>query len=50
MALGAHNVQVCTAAMVYGFKVVEDMSDGLNNWMDEKGHAHSPTSSGKPWP
>src|SRR6266403_2155632 len=38
MALGAHNVQVCTAAMVYGFKVVEDMIDGLNNWMDEKGH------------
>src|SRR5467141_806811 len=34
MALGAHNVQVCTAAMVYGFKVVEDMIDGLNNWMD----------------
>jgi dihydropyrimidine dehydrogenase (NAD+) subunit PreA len=38
MALGAHNVQVCTAAMVYGFKVVEDMIDGLNNWMDAKGY------------
>src|SRR3954454_12514592 len=38
MALGAGNVQVCTAAMVYGFKVVGDMIDGLNNWMDEKGH------------
>jgi dihydropyrimidine dehydrogenase (NAD+) subunit PreA len=38
MALGAGNVQVCTAAMVYGFKVVEDMIDGLNHWMDEKAY------------
>jgi len=39
MALGAGNVQVCTAAMVYGFKIVEEMISGLKNWMDEKGHA-----------
>ena len=39
MALGAGNVQVCTAAMTYGFKVVEEMITGLENWMDEKGHA-----------
>jgi dihydropyrimidine dehydrogenase (NAD+) subunit PreA len=38
MALGAANVQVCTAAMTYGFKVVEDMTEGLSAWMDEKGH------------
>lgn len=38
MALGAGAVQVCTAAMVYGFKIVEDMIDGLGNWMDEKGY------------
>jgi dihydropyrimidine dehydrogenase (NAD+) subunit PreA len=38
MALGAGNVQVCTAAMVYGFKIVEEMVSGLNNWMDEKGY------------
>jgi hypothetical protein len=25
--------------MHYGFKIVEDMIDGLNNWMDEKGYA-----------
>ncbi len=29
IALGAGNVQVCTAAMLYGFKIVEDMIDGL---------------------
>jgi dihydropyrimidine dehydrogenase (NAD+) subunit PreA len=36
MALGAANVQVCTAAMVYGFKIVEELIDGMKNWMDEK--------------
>ncbi len=38
MALGAGSVQVCTAAMTYGFKVVEDMIEGLSDWMDEKGY------------
>jgi len=39
MALGAGNVQVCTAAMAYGFRIVEDMVEGLKNWMDEKNYA-----------
>ena len=38
IALGATTVQVCTAAMHYGFRIVEDMADGLSNWMDEKGY------------
>ena len=38
MALGAGNVQVCTAAMTYGFKIVDELIDGLAAWMDEKGH------------
>ena len=38
MALGAGNVQVCTAAMTYGFKIVTEMADGLSRWMDEKGY------------
>jgi len=37
IALGATTVQVCTAAMHYGFRIVEDMADGLSRWMDEKG-------------
>ncbi|WP_412565324.1 NAD-dependent dihydropyrimidine dehydrogenase subunit PreA [Thalassobius sp. MITS945101] len=37
MALGAGNVQVCTAAMTYGFKVVEEMISGLSDYMDRKG-------------
>ena len=39
IALGCGNVQVCTAAMVYGFKIVEEMKAGLSDWMDEKGYA-----------
>ena len=38
IALGCGTVQVCTAAMVYGFKIVQDMIDGLANFMDEHGH------------
>jgi dihydroorotate dehydrogenase/NAD-dependent dihydropyrimidine dehydrogenase PreA subunit len=37
LALGASNVQVCTAAMVYGFKIIDDLTDGLGNFLDEKG-------------
>jgi dihydropyrimidine dehydrogenase (NAD+) subunit PreA len=37
IALGSSNVQVCTAAMVYGFKIVQEMTDGLSNYMDEMG-------------
>ena len=39
IALGCGNVQVCTAAMTYGFKVVQEMISGLSQWMDEKGHS-----------
>jgi len=37
MALGAGNVQVCTAAMTYGFKVVQEMISGLSEFMDNHG-------------
>jgi len=37
MALGAGNVQVCTAAMTYGFGIVKEMISGLSLWMDRKG-------------
>ena len=37
IALGSGTVQVCTAAMVYGFKIVQDMESGLSNYMDEMG-------------
>ena len=37
LALGASNVQVCTAAMVYGFKIIDDLIDGLSDFLDQKG-------------
>jgi dihydropyrimidine dehydrogenase (NAD+) subunit PreA len=37
IALGCGNVQVCTAAMTYGFKIVQDMCSGLAEYMDAKG-------------
>ncbi len=37
LLLGASNVQVCTAVMHYGYRIVEDMIDGLSNYLDEKG-------------
>jgi dihydropyrimidine dehydrogenase (NAD+) subunit PreA len=37
--LGCGTVQVCTAAMHYGYRIVEDMLDGLQNWMREKNFA-----------
>ena len=38
ISMSAGNVQVCTAAMTYGFKIVEEMISGLSRWMDEKGY------------
>src|SRR5580658_9526600 len=37
IAVGASTVQVCTAAMHYGFRIVEDMIDGLSGYMDAHG-------------
>ncbi len=39
IALGCGTVQVCTAAMTYGFKIVTEMAEGLSDWMDDKGYA-----------
>jgi dihydropyrimidine dehydrogenase (NAD+) subunit PreA len=37
MALGAGTVQVCTAAMTYGFGIVKELTAGLSLYMDQKG-------------
>jgi dihydropyrimidine dehydrogenase (NAD+) subunit PreA len=36
--------------MVYGFKIVQDMIDGLANYMDEKGYANLDAFRGKALP
>ena len=38
MLLGASSVQVCTAAMHYGFGIVREMKSGLIDFMEQKGY------------
>ncbi len=45
--LGANSVQVCTAVMHHGFRIVEDMIEGLSNWMEEKGYTSLDQVRGK---
>jgi dihydropyrimidine dehydrogenase (NAD+) subunit PreA len=37
LALGAANVQVCTAVMHFGFRIVDDLIEGLSEYLDSKG-------------
>ena len=37
IALGSASVQVCTEVMLKGYRIVEDMIEGLEDYMDEKG-------------
>ncbi|MGF1277209.1 NAD-dependent dihydropyrimidine dehydrogenase subunit PreA [Acetobacter sp. AC2005] len=47
LAMGSTSLQVCTAAMHYGFRIVEDMVDGLSAWMDQKEYVDIPAVSGQ---
>src|SRR3974390_1520185 len=42
LLLGASSLQVCTAVMHYGFRIIEDLCAGLANWMDDQGLATVP--------
>ena len=35
--LGCHNVQICTAVMQYGYRIIDDLQLGLQNYMSERG-------------
>ncbi len=50
MLLGATSVQVCTAAMHYGFRIVRDMLDGLENFLEDKGFTSVTDIIGKSLP
>jgi dihydropyrimidine dehydrogenase (NAD+) subunit PreA len=50
MALGSTSVQVCTAVMHYGYRIVEDMLEGLSDFLDEKGMASAMDLVGKAVP
>lgn len=38
--LGCRNVQVCTAVMQYGYRIIEDLILGLQNYMADNGVEH----------
>ena len=38
--LGCQNVQVCTAVMQYGYRIIDDLVDGLQNYMASRGVPH----------
>jgi dihydropyrimidine dehydrogenase (NAD+) subunit PreA len=50
LLLGSSSVQVCTEVMLRGFRIVEDMIDGLNDYMDSHGFANLQQLIGKAVP
>ena len=38
--LGCQNVQVCTAVMQYGYRIIDDLIDGLKTYMASRGVKH----------
>jgi dihydropyrimidine dehydrogenase (NAD+) subunit PreA len=50
MALGATSVQVCTEVMLRGYRIVEDMIEGLAYWMRSHGYKRLDDFVGKAVP
>jgi len=50
LLLGSMSLQVCTAVMHYGYRIIEDLCEGLSGWMDEKGFATIADVTGKSLP
>jgi len=48
--LGADSVQICTAVMHYGFRIIDDLIEGMTNWMEEKGYTSLNEIKGKAIP
>ena len=45
--LGAVSVQLCTVVMHYGFRIIDDLIEGLTNWMESKGYTKLEQIRGK---
>lgn len=50
LLVGARTVQVCTEVMRHGYGIIEDMLDGLGNYLEEKGIARVEDLIGKALP
>jgi len=47
LLLGSTSLQVCTAAMHHGYRIIEDLCEGLSGWMDDHGFATIADVTGK---
>ena len=47
IAMGCSTVQVTTAVMQYGYRIIEDMIDGLSRYLTEKGYHSVAEMQGK---
>ena len=50
IALGSGNVQICTAAMTYGFRIIHELVSGLSLWMENKGFSNISEFQGRAVP
>ncbi len=49
-SVGARNIQICTAVMHYGFRIVDDLKSGLSNYMKRRGFGRVSDIVGKALP
>jgi dihydropyrimidine dehydrogenase (NAD+) subunit PreA len=50
LAVGAENIQICTAVMHHGFRIVDDLKSGLSSYMKSKGFSAVDNIVGKALP
>ncbi len=50
LAVGASNVQICTAVMMHGFGIIEDLCSGLDEYLVRKGYGSVSDLAGKALP
>jgi dihydropyrimidine dehydrogenase (NAD+) subunit PreA len=50
LAVGAKNIQICTAVMLHGFTIIEDLTSGLDAYLEEHNYKSGEELSGKALP
>jgi dihydropyrimidine dehydrogenase (NAD+) subunit PreA len=50
LSVGAHNIQICTAVMLHGFDIIEDLATGLDSYLDRRGFGSVSETVGRALP
>jgi dihydropyrimidine dehydrogenase (NAD+) subunit PreA len=50
LSVGASNIQICTAVMLHGFDIINDLTSGLDNYLLQKNYASVEELVGKALP